>query len=323
MRPRYGPTIQWCDIPVTRVWRCGNQGNVASALIEKPACGDFLPILDGGYSLQYSPLLEYREGSGVVIFCQLDITGRSESDPAAEIIADNLLRYISDWKPTQKRAVMYAGESAGGKFLETAGISVSAFDPAKLQQNELLVVGPNPGDAIAKNKDKIAAFATAGGKLILIGLDESEADQFLPIQIKTRSAEHISSYFDPPHYGSFAAGISCADVHNRDPRQLALVSGGAEILGDGILAEANGSIVFCQIVPWQFEGDQSNLRRTHRHASVLFSRLLANLGAESKTPILSRFRAPIDESKKEQRWRDGLYLDEPQEWDDPYRFFRW
>jgi hypothetical protein len=25
----------------------------------------------------------------------------------------------------------------------------------------------------------------------------------------------------------------------------------------------------------------------------------------------------------EGRWREGLYLDVPQEWDDPYRFFRW
>ena len=23
------------------------------------------------------------------------------------------------------------------------------------------------------------------------------------------------------------------------------------------------------------------------------------------------------------RWLAGLYVDEPQEWDDPYRFFRW
>ena len=30
MRPRYGPTVKWCDIPVTRLWRCGNRGNLAS-----------------------------------------------------------------------------------------------------------------------------------------------------------------------------------------------------------------------------------------------------------------------------------------------------
>jgi predicted amidohydrolase YtcJ len=54
-------------------------------LIEKPLCGDFLPILDGGFSLQYSPLLEYREGNGMVLFCQMDVTGRTATDPAAEL----------------------------------------------------------------------------------------------------------------------------------------------------------------------------------------------------------------------------------------------
>ncbi|HEY7116791.1 MAG TPA: sugar-binding domain-containing protein, partial [Tepidisphaeraceae bacterium] len=56
------PTIQWCGLDVTRPWRCGNYGNVASVLIEKPGRGDFLSILDGGFSLQYAPLMEYREG---------------------------------------------------------------------------------------------------------------------------------------------------------------------------------------------------------------------------------------------------------------------
>src|SRR5439155_22395528 len=84
MRPRYGPTVKWCDIPVTRGWRCGNRGNLASVLIEKPARGDFLPIVDGGYSLQYSPLMQYREGRGMILFCQMDVTGRTESDPVAE-----------------------------------------------------------------------------------------------------------------------------------------------------------------------------------------------------------------------------------------------
>ena len=95
------PTVQWCDIEVPRVWRCGNRGNVASVLIEKPARGDFLPILDGGYSLQYSPLMEYREGKGMVLFCQMDVTGRTESDPAAETLARNILRLCLPWKPAR------------------------------------------------------------------------------------------------------------------------------------------------------------------------------------------------------------------------------
>src|SRR2546430_11568159 len=52
---RYSPEVKWCGIDETRIWRCGCRGNVASVLIEKPARGDFLPVLDGGYALQYSP----------------------------------------------------------------------------------------------------------------------------------------------------------------------------------------------------------------------------------------------------------------------------
>jgi hypothetical protein len=28
-------------------------------------------------------------------------------------------------------------------------------------------------------------------------------------------------------------------------------------------------------------------------------------------------------AKSEKRWLTGLYLEQPEEWDDPYRFFRW
>jgi hypothetical protein len=32
--------------------------------------------------------------------------------------------------------------------------------------------------------------------------------------------------------------------------------------------------------------------------------------------------APVDDPKQG-RWLEGFYLDAPEEWDDPYRFFRW
>src|SRR6185436_13273255 len=128
LRPRYGPTVNWCDIPVPRLWRCGNRGNVASVLIEKPARGDFLPIIDGGYSLQYSPLMEYREGRGMILFCQMDVTGRTESDPIAETLTRNILQYASDWKSPQPRTALYAGDLAGKRHLESAGFAIEYFN---------------------------------------------------------------------------------------------------------------------------------------------------------------------------------------------------
>ena len=66
-----------------------------------------------------------------------------------------------------------------------------------------------------------------------------------------------------------------------------------------------------------------NLKRTFRRAAFLVTRLAANLGAAGATPLLARFRAPVEAPGGEKRWLDGLYLDAPEEWDDPYRYFRW
>jgi hypothetical protein len=96
-------------------------------------------------------------------------------------------------------------------------------------------------------------------------------------------------------------------------------------VGNGVLATAqDGSIVLCQLVPWQSEyKTQMNLRRTFRRTSCLVARLLGNLGVNAITPLLERLRTPVATGKSEQGWLSGLYLDVPEEWDDPYRFFRW
>ena len=58
LNPKFNgaPTVQWCGLPVTRLWRCGNRGNVASVLIEKPARGDFLPCDGRGLVALEEPL---------------------------------------------------------------------------------------------------------------------------------------------------------------------------------------------------------------------------------------------------------------------------
>jgi hypothetical protein len=139
-----------------------------------------------------------------------------------------------------------------------------------------------------------------------------------------RKAEHISAFFEPNSASSLLRGIGPADLHNRDP---------ARVLSDHFRGPRPSATAcwpprktssFCQIVPWQFDpAKQSNLKRTYRRASFAVTRLLANLGVASPSPILARFSTPVDASKPEKRWLAGFYLDQPEEWDDPYRFFRW
>jgi len=492
----YGaPGIKWCGIEVTRIWRCGNRGNVASALIEKPVRGDFLPIIDGGYALQYSPLMEYREGKGLVLFCQLDVTGRTEQDPAAETIARNVIEYAAGWKPAPRRQALYVGDPAGRRHLEYSGIAVKDYAGGKIEDGSVLVVGPSGGKKLAAEKAAVAEFLKAGGNLLTLGLDQDEANAFLPFKVEMKKAEHIAAYFEPAGAGTLLAGVSPADVHNRAPKEMPLVSGGAAIVGDGVLARAEkANVVFCQFPPFMvtringaaatltvddadaaegkqsallslgaitgrgatlqqeikpdkinvgktytfaamvkaldepvvarleierpaspwdraaksqnipckenewtelhvtfkvekpfqegwlaylacdqeaarlrvdgvrlYEGDyvpgkpgqpmtlpggaanllanagfedgvkgwkftfdpQQNLRRTYRRTSCQLARLLGNMGVSGPTPLLSRFSSPVASAESEKRWLDAYYLDIPEEWDDPYRFFVW
>jgi hypothetical protein len=159
---------------------------------------------------------------------------------------------------------------------------------------------------------------------LAIGLNPQDADAVLPVNVSFKKAEHISAFFEPAGLRSPLAGIAAADLHNRDPRELWLVAGGAEIAGTGVLALASdGRLVLCQMAPWQFDGTkQPNLKRTHRRAAFVVSRLLANLGVSGSPPVLERFASPAGAAAAAKRWL-GLYVDIPEEWDDPYRFFRW
>ncbi|MFC1714765.1 hypothetical protein ACFL6S_13950 [Candidatus Poribacteria bacterium] len=327
MRPRHGPTIEWCDIKVTRPWRCGNRGNVATVLIEKPARGDFLPIVDGGFNLQYSPLMEYREGKGMMLFCQMDVTGRTEDDPAATQLVANMLKYVSTYSPLARREVLYAGDPSGKAHFEQVGVSLENYSGA-LASDQVLVVGPGGGTQLAPHKGDISTWLEAGGHVLAIGLDEPEASAFLPFNVEMERAEHISAYFQPAGVESPLAGIGPAEVQIRDPRQLPLVTGDADVIGNGVLAVAeNANVVFCQLAPWEFDHENLyHVKMTFRRTSFLVTRLLANMGSSGAIPLLSRFSTPVTESPEPSqrgRWLTGLYLEEPVEMDDPYRFFRW
>ena len=320
MRPRHGPTVTWCGLPVTRLWRCGNRGSVASVLIEKPARGDFLPILDGGYALQYSPLMEYREGQGSVMFCQLDVTGRTDPDPVAERVARNLLRHAMEPGPRvpSKRA-LYAGDEAGLLRLRAQGFAVESYAGGRLDPDVALVVGPGGSAAITNAAD----WFRVGGRILTLGLGPADFGALPWLNVTVRTGEHVSTGFPPFASGSPMAGIGPADLHWREPRDVALVTGGAQVFGDGVLGQDRGA-VFCQFAPWEFDGRASmSLKRTARRSSVLLSRLVSNLGVACTTPLLGRFGTPVDSAHPENRWMEGLYLDVPEEWDDPYRFFRW
>jgi len=289
------PFAMWCGIEVSRAWRAGCYGNVASVLIEKPATGDFLPIIDGGFNLHYSLLMQYSEGKGMILFCQMDVTGRTEDDPAGMRLVNNMLEYVDNYSSPQRRTALYAGDPEGRAHFEQAGIAPGEYSGGKLSPDQVLVVGPGGGAQLAPHKDAIAEWLKAGGRVLAIGLDEQEARAFLPVNVAMQKAEHISAYFDPAGMGSPLVGVSPAEVQIRDPRELPLVTGGAAVVDNGVLATAeDGNVVFCQLVPWQFDHENLyHVKISFRRTSFLVTRLLANMGSSGATQLLSNFSNPV------------------------------
>ncbi len=303
------PTVRWCGISSPRLWRCGNRGNVATVLIEKPHRGDFLPILDGGFSLQYSPLMEYREGKGLVVFCQLDVTGRTDEDPAALIITKNLLEYVATWRPRPRRHVTYAGNQQLKAHLESAGIRIRSFADGELANDDLLAVGRGGWKELAAKKEAVSNWLQAGGRLIAFGLEEETVDSFFPGQFKLRQQEHIGAFFASATVRSPFCGIGPSDVHNAVPCDLPLLSGD-EAIGNGVLGmNADGNVIVCQLTPDRFVygAEQRNVKRTFRRTSFLVSRLLANMGAASDTPLLEQFSESLKGNTAPSLIRNGAF----------------
>lgn len=294
------PQVEWAGFKNTRPWRCGCQGTVATVLIEKPGSGDFLPLVDGGFGLQYAPLMEYREGSGMVLFCQMDVTGRTENDPAATRLVGNLLGYVSSWKPTPRGKLLYAGEAAGKAHLERAGLSPTDYQGGPLTAEQVLVVGPGGEKGLAASAKEVESWLKAGGRLLAVGLDrdldQDGATALLPLKVATKKAEYVcGSPVGPAAIGSPFAGIAPADLYTREPQTLSLIARGAASVADGVLGiDENTHVVLCQLVPWQIDYQKNNnLKPTFRHASFTLSRLLGNMGVGADTPLLQNLQEPV------------------------------
>lgn len=318
-----GPTVTWAGLTTTRGWRAGNRGNVASVVIEKPARGDFLPVVDGGFGLQYAALLEYREGNGLVVFCQLDVSGRTEAEPAAERFAAQLVAHVTAWRPAPRRAVAYAGSDEGRRHLEAAGFNVSSYRGGSLPGDRLLVLGPGAGSALRGGAADLGRFLQAGGRIAGLGLGPADA-LVLPVPgLKLENGELLAPALAPFPAGSPFAGIGPADLHDRDPRLAPLVVSGAGFARGVIASAASERVALLQLVPWGDARRLQQFRANFRRHAYATSRLLANLGAEARTPLLEHLARPVASPAVDKRWLRGLYLDVPEEWDDPYRFFRW
>lgn len=283
------PRWLWCGFLNTRVWRAGNLNSVASVLIEKPDRGDWLPLVDGGFDLQFSPLLETTVGAGRLLFCQLEIAHRTQPEPVADRLVRQLLRYLETAPRPVVRRVLVRGDERLLGLLRELNLSATVLpDELDTVSPTLVVLGPGCG---SPPRGFTQALET-GAHVLALGLSAEELRGWVPEVVARPATPTMCAPLGPMRSDPLLRGISSAELHWRTRPVIAPLS------DDGhpalrVLRRGQGAVVICQIAPWHIDADESaRLRTTWRRTVWLVSRLLHNLGAAAENPVLARLVHP-------------------------------
>jgi beta-galactosidase len=287
------------DAPHAPKWT--NRHAVASVVLKTPHVAGFTPLIETEFDLAYTPLLQWREGKGCVYFSSLDFSGRLGADPAATLLAGNLIKTISSTTLPATLPVYYLGGDDGLARMRQLGVEAIRGTPPKAITDALLVVGGDPGTPPA---DQLNAFAQAGGTVLHLTRPADEL-QAQGLQTARRTVYRATANSASP----LLRGIGPNLLRWQDALEVNAFtadnqSGGVNVLADGLLLEkktGKGQDVYLQISSALLEGryaDNTDKREAIQLSPPRLDRLvvqvLTNLGA-SPAPDVSR---RLVESKK-------------------------
>lgn len=276
-RSGFAPTHLWNGHANTRIWRAGNRGAVASVLPEKPQSGNWLPLLSAGFDLQYAPVLEYRNGKGVVLFSQLDICGRTETEPEALRELNRMLVRLDRSSPRSEKSLYHAGGTLGELLLRARNMPFESAERCT-DSDGVLVITPE-----WKLEGNLPEKVRNGLTVLALGLSGEELNRLFPGFFRTQSGKWYAGFAGDMVSTPEFAGITSADLHWRNGWEgdLFLV-GSREGRSLKIIRHGKGKIVALQTAPWSFDEEEAQYRTTIRRQNFLVSRLLYNLGVRDR-----------------------------------------
>ncbi|MET0262982.1 MAG: glycoside hydrolase family 2 TIM barrel-domain containing protein [Rariglobus sp.] len=262
-----------------------NRHAVASVVLKTPEVVGFTPLLKTEFDLAYTPLLEWRQGKGVVYFSSLDFSGRVGIDPAATRLADNLMRSLERPLPATV-PVHYRGDAAGEALLGRLQIAAQKTAPANGTSALWVLGGDQPESA------DVAAFIQSGGTVLRLP-QSAKALRAAGVAAEDRSIARVVAPAEPV---SVLRGVGPELLRWREALAATVFSEGEGVVAGGILrgkVSGRGREIWLQVspdlladkhadAPAKREAVQLSVSRLHR----LTAQVLTNLGA-TPSPSLS------------------------------------
>lgn len=274
-------------------WKCGNGGIVSGNVIRKPSYGNFTAVVDCGFNLMHSSLLEMRRGHGIVLFCQLDVTSRYGKDPAATLLADNILKEMSNrYLPVGPQRAAYAGGDAGAKILDRMGMEYSRVgerDAWNLSSAQVIVLGADAPKKLADAVRKIASSRNSVAVVALPGADIGILGSGAKIGKKNMFRASV------PKNDPLFDGIADADLYFRTARELPVIENAPDWMRAtspalfGAVDKATGANICFTVAPSDVSGVW-NEEKVARVWNGIFDNMNVGLGKDLKLFSSEKYR---------------------------------
>jgi beta-galactosidase len=307
-----------------RVWRCSQLGVVASTVVEKPQVSSFRPLLDTGFDLRYTPLWETTDGTGRMVFCQLDVTDRIGLDPVADRLLANLVGSLQDWQPGPTRSPQLVRAMTDAPFARLDANQGACPTDAK----GAVVILPRGCEGwLSLHGSSLRPFLRSGGTVLAAGLSAAEAKVLLAQAGADAEAGSAPRWLNPLHGDLPPAfrGVGPAAVHWRrklDAVSATRVPAGGWRSETGVLATipvGKGEIVWVSALPGDFAVDhRPDLVFSRVNTERLYTIVLGNLGVRTGEPWASWLAPGAPPASQK-----AFYTDTRVPRDDPYADMRW
>ena len=263
-------------------WKIGNGGMVAGNVIRKPSFGAFKTIVDCGFNLMFSALMEYKCERAYLLFCQLDVTSRYGADPVATRLVDNMLSELAKpFLPVSEQTVMYYGDADGEALLKQFGLEYrKGENPAGFREQGAVIIGRNPvpekdREAFRRNlAEYLSGNPYCQGTVIC--LPGAPLD-LLPVPLRWEKKRAFR--LEIPSGDPMFSGMTEADFYFRTMREWNVVSSPDKLVATSpaVFArydfQAGGAVIVLGAAPDQLEEGFWNREKMTRAWSTLFANL--------------------------------------------------
>ncbi len=111
-----------------RYWHWSNKGMVSTFCFEKPQLGNFRVLMDAGFDLLYTPLVEFQQGRGRIVLSQLDLVDHYGVDPAATRLFHRLLGEYSQPAGHMLGRMAYLGDGRKEELLNELSVDFARVE---------------------------------------------------------------------------------------------------------------------------------------------------------------------------------------------------